>query len=467
MINRILIRIKVIQILYSYLLTRSEFSIESAPINATRDKKYAYTIYFDLFLLILQLSGHKIGAKSISVTTLLSNSKVAKILAQNDEIKDYILKGNHDFNNYDDIINNLYHRIISSTIYKDFAKNKSPQIQDEVTLWNVIFQSIILKDESFINASRKNENFTMNGYELGISLAIETLNNLSISHSSFSNARNALETSLSKSYDLYFCIFKLMIELTKFQSKQIDAAKNKFLPTADDLNPNTRFIDNRLIQALIENPNFEEQINKSSLNWDEEPILLQNLINSILASDIYEKYMSAKENSFADDCNLWKNILKNIIFNNDEFIELLENKSAYWNDDLHIIGTFVIKTIKQFANSQDTTLSPISQYKDVEDAEFGYTLFKETIDNFDAYRNYINQFITNQWDSERLAFMDIVIMTTAIAEMLTFPLIPIPVTLNEYIEIANDYSTSKSGQFINGILYSVIKHLKEEGKLNK
>lgn len=467
MINRILIRIKVIQILYSYLLTRSEFSIESAPINATRDKKYAYIIYFDLLLLILQLSGHKIGVKSGLTTTLFANSKVAKVLAQNDEIKDYILKGNHDFNNYDDIINNLYHRIISSTVYKDFAKNKTPQIQDEVNLWNVIFQSIILKDESFINASRKNENFTMNGYELGISLAIESLNNLSISQSSFSNAQKALGVSLSKSYDLYFCIFKLMVELTKFQSKQIEAAKNKFLPTADDLNPNTRFIDNQLIQALIDNPNFEEQINTASINWEEEPMLLQNLANSILASDIYEKYMSAKECSFVEDCNLWKNILKNIIFNNDEFIELLENKSTYWNDDLHIIGTFVIKTIKQFANSQNALLSPISQYKDNEDAEFGYTLFKETINNFDTYREYINQFITNQWDSERLAFMDIVIMTTAIAEMLTFPLIPIPVTLNEYIEIANSYSTSKSGQFINGILYSVIKHLKEEGKLNK
>ena len=466
MINRILIRIKVVQILYSYLLTRSEFSVESTPINATRDKKYAYNIYFDLLLLILQLSGHKIGSKSNS-SSIFANSKVAKILAQDDNIKDCILKGNHNFNNYDDIINNLYHRIISSTIYKDFAKNKSPQIQDEVTLWNVILQSIILKDESFINASRKNEKFTMNGYELGISLVIETLNSLSNSQSSYSNARNALEASLDKSYDLYFCIFKLMVELTKFQSKQIEAAKNKFLPTADDLNPNTRFIDNRLIKALIENPSFEEQINKSSINWDEEPILLQNLLNTILASDVYEKYMSAKDNSFVEDCNLWKNILKNIIFNNDEFIELLENKSAYWNDDLHIIGTFVIKTIKQFANSQNPSLSPISQYKDFEDAEFGFTLFNETINNFDTYRNYINQFITNPWDSERLAFMDIVIMTTAIAEMLTFPLIPIPVTLNEYIEIANSYSTSKSGQFINGILYSVIKHLKEEGKLNK
>ncbi len=467
MINRILIRIKVIQILYSYLLTRSEFSVESAPINATRDKKYAYTIYFDLLLLILQFSGYKISKESISSSTLFANSKVAKILAQDDVIKNCILKDNNDFNNYDNIINNLYHRIISSTIYKDFAKNKSPQIQDEANFWIVIFQSIILKDELFINASRKNENFTMNGYESGIKLSIESLNNLSISQSSFSNAQTALDVSLSKSYDLYFCIFKLMIELTKFQSKQIEAGKNKFLPTADDLNPNTRFVDNRLIQALIESPNFEEQISSSSINWEEEPILIQNLNNSIQASDIYEKYMSAKDNSFVDDCNLWKNILKNIIFNNDEFIELLENKSTYWNDDLHIIGTFVIKTIKQFANNQDAILSPISQYKDLEDAEFGYTLFKETITNFDLYREYINQFITNQWDSERLAFMDIVIMTTAIAEMLTFPLIPIPVTLNEYIEIANSYSTSKSGQFINGILYSVIKHLKEEGKLNK
>ena len=131
------------------------------------------------------------------------------------------------------------------------------------------------------------------------------------------------------------------------------------------------------------------------------------------------------------------------------------------------MGTFVLKTIKQFANNGEKTLL-LPQYKDEEDKQFGDILFTNAIKDSDIYRQYIDKFVNGgQWDPERLAFMDIIIMTTAIAEMIKFPLIPIPVTLNEYIEIANNYSTAKSGQFINGILYSVINYLKEEGILNK
>ena len=467
MINRILIRIKVIQILYSYLLTKGEFKLETLTENLSRDRKYANTIYFDLLLLILKLSGHKIG-NNVSITpSLLQNSKIAKLLIANDDIKAIIANGDHNVSNYDNILQSLNNLIISSTVYKDFTKKKDTTLDDEVTLWSVVLNTIILKNDQFITASRKNDSFTFNGLEIGSEMLVKTLSNLSDTRMSLSNARNTLETSLNKSYELYFCILNLMIELTKLQAENIENAKNKYLPSYDELNPNTKFIDNQFIASLLNNPHFEEGLSKTSIDWANEPIVLRNILSSIISSDIYADYMSKNDRNYAEDCELWKNILKDIIFNHDDFIELLESKSSFWNDDLHIIGTFAIKTIKQFANNQNAEIHPISQFKDDEDAQFGITLFNETIINFDLNRSYIDKFISKQWDSERLAFMDIVIMTTAITEMIKFPLIPIPVTLNEYIEIANSYSTAKSGQFINGILYSVINHLKSEGKLNK
>ena len=469
MINRILIRIKVVQMLYSYLLTRSEFKIETMPEGATRDKKYAYTLYFDLILFILKLSGYNIGENNryTSPYSAFNGSKLAKSLVGDINIREIILKGKSNITTYDSIAQQIYSAIIASSAYKDYQKIKSPEIRDDVRFWNTIIQTIIIKNDSFANAARMSDDFTMKGFEMGANMVVDTFTNYSDNRTSLYDAHKSLAKSLDKSYELYFSVFKLMIELTQMQLQRIDAAKTKYLPTPEDLNPNTKFIDNQLIKSIESNPEFENYISKNPISWNDEPLFLKNILDKILKSEIYASYMSTTASSYIADCDFWRNILKNIIFNDDEFIEMLETKSTYWNDDLHIIGTFVIKTIKHFANTFGENTAFMPQFKDEVDAEFGSQLFDETITNFDLYREYIDKFISEQWDSDRLAFMDIVIMTTAIAEMIKFPLIPIPVTLNEYIEIANSYSTPKSGQFINGILYSVINYLKSEGKLNK
>ncbi len=468
MINRILIRIKVIQLLYSYLLTRSKFTIEAIPENASRDRKYAQSFYFELILLTLELSGYNIISKSNirdNSHNIIRTSALAQSLIDCDDVKSIIKQ--YNISQYSSILNELIVAIKASTIYKDFNKIKSHKIEDEVNFWRVVFNTIILKNNAFISITRQNNDFSIKGFEIGAELFVNSLAKICDTNSSLYNAHKSLTHALDKSYELYFCIFKLVIQLTQLQTQFIDAAKNKYLPTDEDLNPNTRFIDNQFVKAVEANEEFEKCLSKCSINWEEEPLFLRRILDKILQSDIYQEYMSSSTNDYSRDGDIWRNILKNIIFNDEEFNEILESKSSYWNDDLHIIGTFVLKTIKQFSNQQNIEISPISQYKDQEDAEFGPKLFTETIENFDEYRSYIDKFISKQWDSERLAFMDIVIMTTAIAEMVNFPLIPIPVTLNEYIEIANSYSTSKSGQFINGILFSVINYLKSEGKLNK
>lgn len=470
MINRILIRIKVVQMLYSYLLTRSEFKIETMPEDVSRDKKYAFSLYFDLLILILKLSGYNIGnstnLKSLNFSTL-SNTKFAKSLSKNNEIRLLLLKENNSQSPFNSITQELYDSIINTSAYKDLNKKKNPEIQDEVKFWGVIIRSIISKDEKLINIARQNPDFTIKGFEMGIEMVSNTLSSYNEIKTSLYDARKALTTSLDKSYELYFSIFKLIIELTQIQYNRLDVAKTKYLPTDDDLNPNTRFVDNQFVKSLENNDELIEYVSKHPITWNDDPLFMKNILDQILASDIYANYMSNVDNDYEQDCKFWRNVLKDIIFNNEEFLEQLESKSAFWNDDLHIIGTFVIKTIKNFSNNKGENVSFLSQYKNSEDAEFGPQLFAETINNFDLYQSYIEQFISEQWDSERLAFMDIIIMSTAIAELIKFPLIPIPVTLNEYIEIANSYSTAKSGQFINGILFSVINYLKTEGVLNK
>ena len=468
MINRILIRIKVVQMLYSYLLTRKEFKIEVAQENASRDKKYAYTLYLDLFHLILKLSGYSIekgASQKVDSTNLLSSMKIAKSLITYDEIRSYIVQNDKTWDA--SIISRLYSLIINSVAFKDFKKNKSPEIQDEVLFWRSIVNTIFLREPLLVESLRKDSRFTIAGFEQGISMFLNTLSDYNDSRSSLLNAKNALTASLNKGYELYHRLLCLMVEITRMQDGRIDAAKNKYLPTYDDLNPNMKFVENKIIASIQNNPSMQAYLSTNPFTWDEDTLLIKSLLDKITSSDVYQEYMQSTESSYVEDCNFWKTIFKAIILPSEELSEALESKSVYWNDDLDIMGTFVLKTIKQFANNGEKTLL-LPQYKDEEDKQFGDILFTNAIKDSDIYRQYIDKFVKGgQWDPERLAFMDIVIMIAAITELTHCPSIPIPVTLNEYIEIANCYSTPKSGQFINGILYSIINQLRSEGKLNK
>ncbi|MBR6638753.1 MAG: transcription antitermination protein NusB [Muribaculaceae bacterium] len=468
MINRILIRIKVVQMLYSYLLTRKEFKLEVAPETASRDKKYAYTLYLDLFILLLKLSGYSLEKgipQKKDSSNLLSSLKITKSLISYDEIRRYISQIDNKWDS--SLISRLYSLIINSVVYKDFKKNKSPEIQDEVLFWTNIVNTIILREPLFIESLRNDSQFTNVGFEQGISMFLNTLSDYCDSRTLLLNAQKALTASLNKGYELYHRLLNIMVEITRMQEIRIDAAKSKYLPTHDDLNPNMKFVENKFIAAIQSNPNMQAYLSTNPITWEEDTLLIKSLLDKIINSDVYQEYMSSSESNYVEDCNLWKTIFKNIILPSEELSETLESKSVYWNDDLDIMGTFVLKTIKQFANNGENTLL-LPQYKDEEDKQFGDILFTNAIKNSDIYRQYIDKFVNGgQWDPERLAFMDIVIMIAAITELIYCPSIPIPVTLNEYIEIANCYSTPKSGQFINGILYSVITQLKNEGKLNK
>ena len=279
-------------------------------------------------------------------------------------------------------------------------------------------------------------------------------------------AEKELFFSLSKAYDLYNYLLLLMVEVTKQANKRLNAAKNKLVPTKEELFPNTKFVENRFIAQLEVNKQLLEFSNNQKKTWENEADFVKTLCDKILESDIYKEYMASETSSYEEDRELWRKLYKNIIFNNIELDQVLEDQSLYWNDDKEIVDTFVLKTIKRFDEKNGAKQELLPEFKDEEDQDFARRLFRRTILNADYYRHLISK-NTKNWDLDRVAFMDVVIMQIALAEILSFPNIPVSVSLNEYVEIAKLYSTPKSGGFINGTLDGIVNSLKKENKLTK
>ena len=279
-------------------------------------------------------------------------------------------------------------------------------------------------------------------------------------------AEKELFFSLSKAYDMYNYLLLLMVEITKQAQRKQSAAKSKLLPTAEELYPNTKFVDNRFIAQLDVNKQLLEFSETQKKTWENESEFVKRLCETIMDSDIYKEYMASETSSYEEDRELWRKIYKRIIFNNEDLDQVLEDQSLYWNDDKEIVDTFVLKTIKRFEEQNGAKQDLLPEFKDEEDQDFARRLFRRTILNADYYRHLISE-NTRNWDLDRVALMDIIIMQIALAEILSFPNIPVSVTLNEYVEIAKLYSTPKSGSFINGTLDGIVNLLKKDGKLTK
>lgn len=279
-------------------------------------------------------------------------------------------------------------------------------------------------------------------------------------------AQKELATSLDKAYELYHYLLMLPVEFVRLQEERLDNARNKYLPTDEDLNPNTKFVDNLFVKKISNCEMFKEFVKDNSISWADSEISLRLMLDKIVNSDIYQEYMDKSGTSLAEDCELWRNLLKKVVFIDENLTDALEAKSVYWNDDLDTVGTFVLKTIKRFEEEGYEELLP--KYKDDEDRLFAEKLFVNAVNNKDEYMKLIDMFVSkDSWETERLAFMDIVVLLVAIAELEKVPSVPTKVTMNEFIEIAKCYSTNKSGQFVNGILNSIINYLKKEGRLFK
>ena len=279
-------------------------------------------------------------------------------------------------------------------------------------------------------------------------------------------AEKELFYSLSKAYDLYNYLLLLMVEVTRFADRRIDNRRHKLRPTEEDLNPNTRFIDNAFIAQLTANKQLEEFAANQKRTWDDEGDFVRNLFEEIEATEAYQAYMAKGTLTYEDDRELWRKLYRQVIMPNEQIDEILEEQSLYWNDDKTIVDTFVLKTIKRFEPENGDEQELLPEFRDEEDKLFASRLLRSAINNAEAYRSLMANNAKN-WDMERFAFMDILIMQVALAEIICFPGIPVSVSLNEYVEVAKMYSTPKSGSFINGMLDNIVNQLKKENKLNK
>lgn len=279
-------------------------------------------------------------------------------------------------------------------------------------------------------------------------------------------AENDLLFSLQKSYDLYFYLLLLMTELTDAFAHRIDVKKSKLLPSQEDINPNIQLRENSFIAQLKTNKQMTDYLNDRPMSWNENDSFIRNLLEKILDSDIYTEYLNNQTRTYESDREFWRKVFKQIICNTEELYALLEDESLFWNDDIEIVESFVLKTIKRFNQEEGIDQELLPMFKDDSDKEFAVKLLRESMLNAKEYRALIDKY-TKNWESERIAIMDMIIMQIAIAELLNFPSIPINVTMNEYIDIAKAYSTNKSAAFINGILDSIVKELQASGRIIK
>ena len=284
---------------------------------------------------------------------------------------------------------------------------------------------------------------------------------------SLTKAKKELQQSLDKPYELYNALLQLIIDLTDLQEREIDDAKHKFLPTREELNPNMRFVENQLVEKLRGNEKLQKFVTDNNITWRDDEIFLRLLLFKVTSSEEYKTYMAMEKTDFASDCEVWYQLMKKVILPDDDVLDHLENLSVYWNDDdLEIMGQFVMKTIRKIADGVDDPISP--KYKDEEDSKFGEQLFTKSIDERVENDQLIDKFVRSErWDTARIALMDRIIMCTAITEIKDFPSIPVNVTMNEYIELAKNFSTPHSGQFVNGILNAVVKYLRDRGVVVK
>ncbi|MBQ3362376.1 MAG: transcription antitermination protein NusB [Muribaculaceae bacterium] len=281
------------------------------------------------------------------------------------------------------------------------------------------------------------------------------------------SALKDLDTCLDKTYELYHYLMRLPVELTHIQEIKLDEARNKYMPTEEDLNPNMKFVNNRLVAALAANEQLQQYAQDHSITWNDDPIFERLMLDKIIKSDLYNDYMADDEVTDIGDSLLWQQLLKQVIVPDENMADAIEQRSLFWTeDDVDLTLQFVCKTFRRIAEGDEDAILPM--FKDEEDGEFGKELFKATVTMMPENNALIDELVLDsRWDKDRIVLMDRIIMCTALAEALTFEKIPTAVTLNEYIELAKNFSTAASGKFVNGILNNAIKRLRHEGKIIK
>jgi N utilization substance protein B len=279
-------------------------------------------------------------------------------------------------------------------------------------------------------------------------------------------AEKELFHSINKSYDLYHLLLLLLVEVQQHARNKIEQNKQKQIPTESDLNPNLKFIENDLILKVSENEQLNKYIEKNKLSWVNHPEFIKSMFTKLAGTEEFSRYMGSKNFSFDAHRAIVEFFYAEVLATSEELYQILEEQSIFWNDDIEFVISMIIKTLKKFKHSSPPEKSLMPLFKDEEDIDFTKKLFRKSILDSEKHREIIKGHLRN-WDIDRVAFIDVLIMEMALCEFINFPSIPTKVSLNEYIDLARYYSTSKSRTFINGILDKILKKLKEEGKVTK
>lgn len=463
MINRVLIRMKVVQLLYSYLLVDDKFRLESQPEAPTKEKRFAYALYLDMLYLMVCIARHlTVRGKPGPLT----ETRFYKRLITDDHIRSLDFKYSSGGYPFSSVVDQITEIVKDSGLYKLYLKKENTGELSSEVIWREIFNMIIMPDPAVSNIITGLDNYSLSGVERMRRMVEDTFTRFFASGDHLPDALHELARSLDKARDLYFRLLYLPVDLTALRNTEIEEGLRKYVVTDEDKNPDMRLSDNQLAGVIAANPRVEKYFKDSNCWLPEDEPMLRTLLKAVMASDIYKDYQMLPVTDLKSDAELWRNLYKHVIFCNPVFLETLEDKSVFWNDDLEIMGTFMLKTLKRFGEG---VADPVyDKYKDEEDARFGAELFTAVVKNKDDYRAIIDEVIDKKiWETERLAYMDVVILLTAMGEMLNFPKIPLTVTLNEYIEIAKSYSTPKSAQFVHGLLSDICEKLKAEGRLFK
>lgn len=303
-------------------------------------------------------------------------------------------------------------------------------------------------------------------------LRIKVLQNIFAWHMSdrkdiVSNQKKLMQ-SIDDVYEMYIRMLALLVDVTEYTAHDALERANKHLPTAEDLNPNQKLLHNKFATVLKENPEYSAAVNKYQVNWFADPELVKSIFNKLKTTKEYEAYLAEEtEETLESSKEIIKFIFRKLLLKNQNIIQAFEDKFINWPVDREVMQGMIAKTLKNFTSDDafKNKLTPISADWD-EDSKFVKDLFAYTLKNDDKYQELIAE-RTKNWESERIALMDTILMKMAICELMNFPSIPVKVTINEYLELSKDYSTPKSNSFINGILDKILNDLKRTNSIKK
>jgi N utilization substance protein B len=274
-----------------------------------------------------------------------------------------------------------------------------------------------------------------------------------------------LTSSIDKMYDLYVLMLDVLPRVKAIAKETLEISKKKHFATSEDLNPNTKFIENRAIAVLEESVSFQNYKQENQLdNWHVEEKFMRTIFENLKKSELYSNYMSSSENSFKEDARFVVDFFTQFIAPNETLANYFEDMNISWVDDIPFVNTWAVRSLEKLKKEKPFVLNEI--YKDKEDREFVNDLFRKVVLNHTDFEKEIENKTPN-WETDRSADLDMIMIKMGICEFLHFSSIPVKATMNEYIEIAKDYSTQKSSFFINGVLDKVWRELDKTGRLNK